>query len=149
MDGSHKIPQRWRETLAWHQARGARCPSLEAAIAAWIAFLRSDHPVDDPLADKLREAAAKPDAVERLFGKGGLIASDWRPAYAGTSNPRLSRTSASNHSMNALIRGCGATSRWSARTQARAITCSRRTPTSARAPPRRTPATTPTPPPPP
>src|SRR3546814_2825158 len=49
MDGSQKIPQRWLETLAWHQARGARCPSLEAAIAAWIAFLRSDHPVDDPL----------------------------------------------------------------------------------------------------
>lgn len=79
MDGSQKIPQRWLETMAWHQARGARCPSLEAAIAAWIAFLRSDHPVDDPLADKLREAAAGPDAIERLFGDGGLIASGWRP----------------------------------------------------------------------
>ena len=80
MDGSQKIPQRWLETLAWHRARGARCPSLEAAIAAWIAFLRSDHPVDDPLAGKLREAAAGPDAMARLFGKSGLIASDWRPA---------------------------------------------------------------------
>jgi fructuronate reductase len=80
MDGSQKIPQRWLETLAWHQTRGQRCPSLEAAIAAWIAFLRSDHPLDDPLADKLREAAAAPDALERLFGNGGLIASDWRPA---------------------------------------------------------------------
>ena len=79
MDGSQKIPQRWLETLAWHQARGHRCPSLEAAIAAWIAFLRSDHPIDDPLADRLREAAAGPDAIERLFGDGGLIASDWRP----------------------------------------------------------------------
>ena len=79
MDGSQKIPQRWLETLAWHQARGMRCPSLEAAIAAWIAFLRSDHPVDDPLADKLREAAAGPDAMVRLFGDDGLIASDWRP----------------------------------------------------------------------
>jgi len=80
MDGSQKIPQRWLETLAWHQARGQRCPSLEAAIAAWIAFLRSDRPIDDPLADKLREAAAGPDAIERLFGDGGLIVSDWRPA---------------------------------------------------------------------
>jgi fructuronate reductase len=80
MDGSQKIPQRWLETLAWHQARGQRCPSLEAAIAAWIAFLRSDHPIDDPLADKLREAAAGPDAIERLFGDGDLIVSDWRPA---------------------------------------------------------------------
>jgi fructuronate reductase len=79
MDGSQKIPQRWLETLAWHQRRGQRCASLGAAVAAWIAFLRSDHPIDDPLADKLRDAAAAPDAMERLFGKGGLIASDWRP----------------------------------------------------------------------
>ena len=34
MDGSQKIPQRWLETLAWHQARGSRCSSLEAAVAA-------------------------------------------------------------------------------------------------------------------
>nr|WP_236659991.1 mannitol dehydrogenase family protein [Sphingopyxis lutea] len=79
MDGSQKIPQRWLDTLAWHQRRGQRCASLGAAVAAWIAFLRSDHPIDDPLADKLRDAAAAPDAMERLFGKGGLIASDWRP----------------------------------------------------------------------
>ncbi|WP_428631897.1 mannitol dehydrogenase family protein [Sphingopyxis sp.] len=82
MDGSQKIPQRWLETLAWHQARGQHCPSLEAAVAAWIAFLRSDHPIDDPLADQLREAAAGPDAIEKLFGVGGLIASEWRPELA-------------------------------------------------------------------
>ena len=80
MDGSQKIPQRWLETLAWHQARGARCPSLEAAIEAWIAFLLSDHPIDDPLADPLRGAAAGPDALDQLFGEGGLSASGWRPA---------------------------------------------------------------------
>jgi fructuronate reductase len=80
MDGSQKIPQRWLETLAWHQVRGQRCPSLETAIAAWIAFLRNGHPIDDPLADKLCDAVAGPDAMERLFGNGGLIASDWRPA---------------------------------------------------------------------
>lgn len=80
MDGSQKIPQRWLETLAWHQVRGGRCPSLEAAIAAWIAFLRSDRPIDDPLADRLRAAAAGPYAIERIFGDGGLVASDWHPA---------------------------------------------------------------------
>ncbi len=80
MDGSQKIPQRWLETLAWHQARGGRCPSLETAIAAWIAFLRSDRPIDDPLADRLRAAAAGPYAIERIFGEGGLVASDWRLA---------------------------------------------------------------------
>ncbi|ALH82432.1 mannitol dehydrogenase family protein [Sphingopyxis macrogoltabida] len=79
MDGSQKIPQRWLETLAWHQRRGAPCPSLEAGVAAWIAFLRSGEPVDDPLADHLRAAVAGPDAMARLFGEGGLIASDWRP----------------------------------------------------------------------
>ena len=79
MDGSQKIPQRWLETLAWHQARGARCPSLEAAVAAWVAFLRSDYPVDDPLAEQLREAAAGSNALDGLFGEGGLIASAWRP----------------------------------------------------------------------
>lgn len=79
MDGSQKIPQRWLETLVWHQERGRRCPSLEAAIAAWIAFLRSDHPIDDPLSGTLREAAAAPDAIDRLFGATGLIASEWQP----------------------------------------------------------------------
>lgn len=84
MDGSQKIPQRWLETLAWHQARGTRCPSIEAAIAAWIAFLRSDHPIDDPLAGRLRAAAAAPDAIRSLFGEGGLIASEWRPEAPAT-----------------------------------------------------------------
>lgn len=79
MDGSQKIPQRWLATLAWHQEHGGRCLSLEAAIAAWIAFLRSGQQIDDPLAGKLRQAAAGRYAIERLFGEGGLIASDWRP----------------------------------------------------------------------
>ena len=82
MDGSQKIPQRWLETLAWHQTRGERCPSIEAAIAAWIAFLRSGAEIDDPLADRLCEAAATPDALERLFGESGLVASEWRPETA-------------------------------------------------------------------
>lgn len=79
MDGSQKIPQRWLETLAWHQKRGARCPALEAAIAAWIAFLRSDHPLDDPLAEQLRAAVAGEGAIERLFGANGLLPSGWHP----------------------------------------------------------------------
>lgn len=82
MDGSQKIPQRWLETLAWHQARGQRCASLEAAVAAWIVFLRSDQPIDDPFADRLRVATQGADAMARLFGDGGLIASEWRPEAA-------------------------------------------------------------------
>ena len=80
MDGSQKIPQRWLETLVWHQRRGARCPSLEAAINAWIAFLRSgDHPLEDPLADRLLTAAASPDARRALFGADGLLPYEWIP----------------------------------------------------------------------
>ncbi|MGH6649489.1 MAG: mannitol dehydrogenase family protein [Sphingopyxis sp.] len=80
MDGSQKIPQRWLETLAWHQRRGGRCPSLGVAVDAWIAFLQGgEHPVDDPLADRLRAAAAAPDARQALFGPDGVLASEWRP----------------------------------------------------------------------
>ena len=79
MDGSQKIPQRWLETLAWHQKRGARCPALETAIAAWIAFLRSDHPLDDPLAEQLSAAVAAERVMERLFGANGLLPSGWHP----------------------------------------------------------------------
>ena len=78
-DGSQKVPPRWLEPLAWHQERRERCPSIEAAIAAWIAFLRSGAAIDDPLADRLREAVAGDDAMARLFGADGLIASEWRP----------------------------------------------------------------------
>jgi fructuronate reductase len=80
MDGSQKIPQRWLETLAWHQKRGARCLSLEAAVDAWIAFLGDDaHPIDDPLADRLRAAVGRADARRALFGTGGLLPSEWHP----------------------------------------------------------------------
>jgi fructuronate reductase len=79
MDGSQKIPQRWLETLAWHQRRGQTCEALPEAIAAWIAFLRSDAPIDDPLADRLRAAVAGPDATRALFAPGGLLPSDWIP----------------------------------------------------------------------
>ncbi len=80
MDGSQKIPQRWLETLAWHQQRGARCPSIEAAVDAWIAFLAAGaHPVDDPLADQLRAAATGPGPRKALFGPNGLLPSRWTP----------------------------------------------------------------------
>lgn len=79
MDGSQKIPPRWLETLVWHQRRGQRCSALEQAIAAWIAFLRSGEPIDDPLADELRAAVEGSGAMHRLFGASGLLSSGWRP----------------------------------------------------------------------
>lgn len=80
MDGSQKIPQRWLETLAWHQRRGVHCPSLEAAVDAWIAFLHGGmHPIDDPLARRLSAAVAGPGPRQALFGPNGLLASEWMP----------------------------------------------------------------------
>jgi fructuronate reductase len=83
MDGSQKIPQRWLDTLAWHQQRGGDCPMLLAAIAAWLTHVRGDkHPVDDPLADALASlwaSAGSEGIAEAVFGADGLLASDWRP----------------------------------------------------------------------
>jgi fructuronate reductase len=83
MDGSQKIPQRWLETLAWHQGRGQQCPAILSAIAAWLRHIRGDNgPVDDPLAASLSDAwarAGEAGILETLFGEGGLLASSWRP----------------------------------------------------------------------
>ncbi|MGE3692482.1 MAG: mannitol dehydrogenase family protein [Novosphingobium sp.] len=90
MDGSQKVPQRWLETLAFHQGQGRQCPAILAGIAAWLRHVRGDNiatcgPVDDPLAERLAatwEAAGKYDIVEALFGSAGPMASQWRPDAA-------------------------------------------------------------------
>ena len=83
MDGSQKIPQRWLETLAANQTLGRTCPAILTAISGWIRHLRGlNGPVDDPRAAELSRAVATPDAVEALFGNGGLLASDWVPGRA-------------------------------------------------------------------
>lgn len=80
MDGSQKIPQRWLETLAANQQAGRDCPAIIAGIAGWIRHLRgANGPVDDPRAAELAVVASGDDAIERLFGAGGLIASEWQP----------------------------------------------------------------------
>jgi fructuronate reductase len=83
MDGSQKIPQRWLETLAFHQASGQQCPSILTAIGAWLGHIRGDNGVvDDPMAETLKttwDAAGKGGIVVALFGSGGPMASDWIP----------------------------------------------------------------------
>ena len=80
MDGSQKVPQRWLETLSIQQQRGQQCPAILAAIAAWVLHLRGKNgPVDDPRAAELAAAAGGSNAVDRLFGKAGLLASHWVP----------------------------------------------------------------------
>jgi fructuronate reductase len=86
MDGSQKIPQRWLETLAFHQASGQQCPSILTAIGAWLGHIRGDNGVvDDPMAETLKaawDAAGKDGIVAALFGHGGAVASDWVPSDA-------------------------------------------------------------------
>lgn len=83
MDGSQKIPQRWLETLAWHQQRGQQCPAILTGIAAWLLHIRGDvRPVDDPMGAQLAglwRSAGKEGIVAAIFGTGGPMASDWSP----------------------------------------------------------------------
>jgi fructuronate reductase len=84
MDGSQKIPQRWLETLAQHQKQGRSCPAILAALGAWLCHIRGDNGiVEDPLAAELRahaDMSGKIAMVAKLFGIGGLMASDWNPS---------------------------------------------------------------------
>ena len=82
MDGSQKIPQRWLETLTFHQRRGDACPALLEAIAAWIRHVRGDvRTVDDPMAERLSGLWASAGArgiAAALFGPQGLFVSSWQ-----------------------------------------------------------------------
>ena len=83
MDGSQKIPQRWLETLKYHQARGESCPAILTALAAWLRHVRGDQRVvDDPLAEPLARAwnvAGVDGITEAVLGCGALLTTDWRP----------------------------------------------------------------------
>lgn len=84
MDGSQKIPQRWLATLAEQKRKGASCPSILAALGAWLRYLRDpEAPLEDPIADALRAAWKGVDmagAAACILNPGGLIVSDWAPA---------------------------------------------------------------------
>ncbi|MBO9519864.1 MAG: mannitol dehydrogenase family protein [Porphyrobacter sp.] len=82
MDGSQKIPQRWLETLAYHQRRGSPCPALIEALAAWLKHVRGDRrPVDDPMAVQLANLWATEGSggiAAAMFGPQGLFAQTWQ-----------------------------------------------------------------------
>lgn len=81
MDGSQKIPQRWLETLAYHQQAGRQCPAILEALAAWIMHIRgNDYHVDDPMRDYLRElwkSEGSSGIANALFGHNGTFAAVW------------------------------------------------------------------------
>lgn len=81
MDGSQKIPQRWLETLAYHQQAGRQCPAILEALAAWITHIRGDgHDVDDPMRDYL-QGLWKSEGISgvacALFGNKGTFRAVW------------------------------------------------------------------------
>jgi len=82
MDGSQKVPQRWLETLAFHQRHDAACPAILEALGAWLRHVRGDaRPVDDPMAKRLAALWAESCAAgiaAALFGSDGLFAASWR-----------------------------------------------------------------------
>jgi fructuronate reductase len=86
MDGSQKIPQRWLETLAFHQKSGRQCPSILRALGAWLRHVRGDNGlVDDPMATELKaqwDSTGAGDIVRALFGDSGAMASNWDPTQA-------------------------------------------------------------------
>jgi fructuronate reductase len=86
MDGSQKIPQRWLETLAFHQQSAQTCPSILTALGAWLCHIRGDNGVvDDPMAEKLKsiwEETGLEGIVSALFGTDSPMASGWKPTAA-------------------------------------------------------------------
>jgi fructuronate reductase len=65
MDGSQKLPQRLLSVL-----NTVPTPELSTFIAAaWAEFAGSDHPLDDPLAEQVREDLS----TEALFGEDAIL----------------------------------------------------------------------------
>lgn len=81
MDGSQKIPQRWLETLAYHQRQGRQCPAILEAIAAWILHIRGTTDiVDDPMRDTFKalwQTAGEDHIAAALFDSDGQFGSYW------------------------------------------------------------------------
>ncbi|WNB87399.1 mannitol dehydrogenase family protein [Cellulomonas sp. ATA003] len=76
-DGSQKVPIRLISTVADRLAAGSVPAAATRAVAAWVVFVArgrdvngQDLPLDDPLADRLREVAAGDDAglADRMLG---------------------------------------------------------------------------------
>lgn len=75
-DGSQKVPIRLLGTVADRLAEGVVAAAATRAVAAWLVFVArgrdvsgAELPLDDPLADRLRSAAAGDDAglVDRML----------------------------------------------------------------------------------
>lgn len=86
MDGSQKLPLRLLGTLRDRRAAGAEPLAAATGVAAWMAYVASDLPLEDPMADRLAQLArGRTDVrtiVENLLGipevfGEDLPADDW------------------------------------------------------------------------
>ena len=81
-DSSQKIPQRWIATVLQASARGAACPRLAFAAAAWMRYLRgvddagAPYALNDPMAGQLHGLAIDhtADAKTSVMALGTLVA---------------------------------------------------------------------------
>ncbi|MDQ8020299.1 MAG: mannitol dehydrogenase family protein [Moraxellaceae bacterium] len=76
MDGSQKLPPRLLAPLRQRLAAGQPSPSLEGAVAAWMAFVARAatraETLNDPLAPRITEAARGTSGVERVRSLLGI-----------------------------------------------------------------------------
>lgn len=75
MDGSQKIPQRIVPIIEWHLAHDSLPRYACMVVAAWIAFLRSGVPINDPMADTLKTLAqvSPDDAIDILLNNTSIF----------------------------------------------------------------------------
>lgn len=63
MDGSQKLPQRLLETIQDGLDAGRDVSRLCASVAAWIAYVEQTAELNDPMAERLKQAVAADDPV--------------------------------------------------------------------------------------
>ncbi|EWS82097.1 mannitol dehydrogenase [Brachybacterium phenoliresistens] len=80
MDGSQKLPLRLLGTIRDRRTAGAEPLAAARGVAAWMAYVASDLPLDDPIADRLAQLArGRTDAgaiVENLLGVREVFGED-------------------------------------------------------------------------
>lgn len=95
MDGSQKIPQRWLATMIERDSAGQASAAHALSLAAWALHVRGRsldgiaRPVDDPLADRLRNLWDRAgNDVDRLAGLFVDEAGVFPPAFGASARLR-------------------------------------------------------------
>ncbi|PQV85100.1 mannitol dehydrogenase family protein [Cronobacter sakazakii] len=86
MDGSQKLPQRWLDSLRWHQAHNSAAPLLTLGVAGWMRYVSGVDEqgkaieVCDPLLNVIQEAVRTSEEgearVKALLGIRAIFGDD-------------------------------------------------------------------------